>query len=87
MKRSLMVALAVIAIFSIAYVLITPDPNDDIDGVLRPNRPIKVQRLLAVSIPQFQIVAILAFYLFTAPSFSRRLTASELLDFVCVCRC
>ena len=37
MIRGARAALAVVAIFSFAFVLITPDPTDDLDGVLRPN--------------------------------------------------
>jgi hypothetical protein len=37
MMRGARVALVVVAIFSIAYVLISPDPTDDVTGVLRPD--------------------------------------------------
>ena len=88
MMRGARIVLVVLVIFSIAYVLITPDPTDDVDGVLRPNHQAKAQRLVGLSLPQFQVLVIIAFLL-SLPSTrsAQRLTTSELLDLVCVCRC
>ena len=85
MMRGARIVLAVVAIFSIAYVLITPDLTDDVDGVLRPNNQAKAQRLVSLSLPQLQILVIVVFLL--SMSSAQRLTTSELLDLVCVCRC
>lgn len=87
MMRGTKVALLVVVIFSIAYVLITPDLTDDVDGVLRPNHQAKAQRLVSLSLPQPQILVIVAFLLSMPPNSAQRLTTSQLLDLVCVCRC
>jgi hypothetical protein len=87
MLRGARVALVVVVIFSIAYVLITPELTDDFDGVLRPNHQAKAQRLVSLSLPQPQVLVIVALLLSMPPSSSQRLTTSELLDLVCVCRC
>lgn len=85
--RCARVVLALAVIFSVSYVLITPDPTDDVVGVLRANHSFKAQRLVAVSLSQSQppIIAILRF--FTSPICIRRLPAVELLDFIGVSRC
>ena len=88
MVRSARIVLVAVVIFSIAYVLITPDLTDDVDGVLRPNHQAKAQRLVSLSIPQLQVLVIVAFLLsMTSTRSAQRLTTSELLDLVCVCRC
>jgi hypothetical protein len=84
MMRVARVALALVAIFSIAYVLITPDPSDDVDGVLRSNQLGKA--LVSVSLLQSQLLVIVPLPLSMPQSSPQRLTASALLDFVCVCR-
>jgi hypothetical protein len=85
MMRGARVALAVVAIFSIAYVLITPDLTDDVDGVLRPNHT--AQTIVSLALPQSAILVFVPFLLPIRPSATQRLTTSELLDLVCVCRC
>jgi hypothetical protein len=87
MIRGARVALIVVAIFSIALVLITPDPTDDVDGVLRPNHTAKAQTIVSLALPQSAILVIVPFLLPIRPSATQRLTTSELLDLVCVCRC
>jgi hypothetical protein len=87
MIRGARVALVVVAIFSIAFVLITPDPTDDVDGVLRPNHTAKAQTIVSLALPQSAILVIVPFLLPIRPSANQRLTTSELLDLVCVCRC
>jgi hypothetical protein len=87
MIRSVRIALVLVVIFSVAYVLITPDPTDDVDGILRPNHPLTVQKLVADSLLQSQIPIVVIFRFFASPSCARRLAALELFDFLCVCRC
>jgi hypothetical protein len=87
MMRGVRVALVVVAIFSIAYVLISPDPTDDVNGVLRPNHWAKAQGIASLTLPQSPILAIVPFLLPICPSAVQRLNTSELLDLVCVCRC
>jgi hypothetical protein len=87
MMRGARVVLVVVAIFSIAYVLISPDPTDDVNGALRPNHSAKAQRIVILPLPQSPIIAVVPFLLSIRPSATQRLTTSELLDLVCVCRC
>jgi hypothetical protein len=88
MTRSVRVVLAVIIILSVGYVLISPDPTDDVDGVLRPQRRhlIKVQELAAASLLQRRILVIFELLLFAFPLSTLHLTTEGLLDHVCVCR-
>jgi hypothetical protein len=87
MMRSARVALVVVAIFSIAYVLISPDPTDDVDGVLGLNHSAKAQTIVSLPLPQSPILVIAPSLLSTPLNATQRLTTSELLDLVCVCRC
>jgi len=87
MMRGARVALVVVAILSIAYVLISPDLTDDVDGILRPNHTAKAQRIVSLPLPQSPILAFVLFLLPIRPRATQRLTTSELLDLVCVCRC
>jgi hypothetical protein len=87
MMRFVTVALAVVAIFSIAYVLITPDPTDDVTGALRSNHPAMEQKLSAVSVLQSWILVIVLLHFFTSPTSTRHLAALELLDLISVSRC
>jgi hypothetical protein len=86
MMRGVRVALVVVAIFSIAYVLISPDPTDDVNGILRPNHSAKAQRITSLPVPESPILVVVPFLLSMHPS-ATRLTTSELLNLVCVCRC
>jgi hypothetical protein len=87
MMRWARVALALIVAFTIAYILITPDPTDDVDGVLRPSHPAFAQRMLAVSLWEFQTPVTILFHSFPLPDRTRHLAAFELLDVISVCRC
>jgi hypothetical protein len=87
MMRGARVALVVVAIFSIAYVLITPDLTDDVDGVVRPNHSAGAQKIISLALPQSSILTIVPFLLPIRPSAIQRLATLELLDLVCVCRC
>jgi hypothetical protein len=87
MMRGARVALVVVAIFSIAYVLITPTPTDDVDGVLRLNHSAKAQGIVRLPLPLSPVLVIAPSLLSTPRSSTQRLTTSELLDLVCVCRC
>ena len=87
MMRGASVALVVVAIFSIAYVLITPDQTDDVDGVLRLHGSANAQRIVSLPIPQSPIFIVAAFHLPMRPSGAHHLITSKLLDLACVCRC
>jgi hypothetical protein len=82
------VALALVVSFSIAYVLITPDPTDDVYGVLQPNHPTAEQKVLAVSLWEFPISLTVLLQLLSLPAeFTRHSSAFELLDVISVWRC
>jgi hypothetical protein len=82
------VALALVVIFSIAYVLITPDPTDDVYGVLQPNHPTAEQKVLAVSLWEFPISLTVLLQLLSLPAeFTHHFFAFELLDVISVWRC
>ena len=85
--RSARIVLAVIAILSIAYVLITPDLTDDVDAVLRLNQSAKAQRIVSLPLPLSPIFVIVPLLLSMPRSIIQRSTTSELLELVCVCRC
>jgi hypothetical protein len=87
MMRGVRVALVLVAIFSLAYVLISPDPTDEVNGVLRPNHSAKAQRIVSLSLPQPPILAVVPFLLLIRPSATQHFAMAELLDLVCVCRC
>jgi hypothetical protein len=87
MMRFARVALVVVAIFSLAFVLITPDRTDDVDGVLRPNYSAKAPRIVSLPLPQSPILVIVPSLLSMPWSATQRLTTSELRDLGCVCRC
>jgi len=87
MMRVARIVLVVVAVLSIAYVLISPDPTDDVDGVLRPHHSAKAQRIVSLPLAQSPILVVAPFRLPMRPSGAQRLITSELLDLVCVCRC
>ena len=87
MMRGARVAPALVVILTIANILITPDPTDGVDGTVRPNHPAFAQRMLAVSLWEFQTPITVLFHSFTFPGRGRHLAAFELLDIISVCRC
>lgn len=87
MMRAARIALVVVIILSVAYVLITPDPTDDVDGVFRPHHTAKAQRIVSLPLIHFPILVVPSFHLPIRPSGAQRLLTSDLLDLVCVCRC
>jgi hypothetical protein len=87
MMRGAKVALVVVAIFSIVYVLITPDPTDDVNGVLRSNHTAKAQIIVSVPLSESPILVIVPLLLSMPRSATQHSATWELLDLVCVCRC
>jgi len=86
MSRPAQVALALLAIFSITYVLVTPDPTDDVTSVLRPSHFGKAQTLAGcVVLPLAPQIAI--FRLSTPSCWNQRSTTLELVDLICTYRC
>ena len=87
MFRTVRVALALLSILSIAYVLATPDPTDDVTATLQGDHFGKAQKL-AVCFVQPLAPQIAVFRLLTPSSSSnQRLTILELIDIFCSYRC
>ena len=87
MMRVLQIVVVLMVVFSVAYVLITPDPTDDVEGILVSNHPLTAHTLIGVSVPHFQMPTIVLARWSTVPTFTRCLITSELLDLTCVYRC
>ena len=87
MMRMLQIVLILAVVFSLAYVLITPDPTDDVEGILVSNHPLTAPRVLAAAIPHFQMLTMVLARLSTVPTITKSLTTPELLDLTCVYRC
>lgn len=82
------IALVSALIFSIAYILITPDTSDDVDGILRLNNPsATVQKLSAVSLSHSQPLVLAEFGSLVTFSPPPHLGGAELLVFASVIRC
>jgi hypothetical protein len=81
------VGLALLVAFTIAYILITPNTRDDVDGILQQNHPTSADRMLAVSLWEFQTPVSVLLHLFTFTDRGQHLATFELLDVISVCRC
>jgi hypothetical protein len=81
------IALALMVAFTIAYILITPDPTDDVYGILQQNHPALAHRMLAVSLWEFKVPMTVLLHLFTFTDRGQHLATFELLDVISVCRC
>jgi hypothetical protein len=86
MSRRLQVALALFAIFSITFVLVTPDPTDDVTAVSRPSHFGKALKL-AVCVVHRLALPIAIFRLSTPSSSNQPSTTLELVDLLCSYRC
>jgi hypothetical protein len=86
MFRAVRVALALLSIFSIAYVLMTPAATDDVTAVSQRSHFGKAQKL-AVCLVQPLAPQIAIFRLPTPSSSNQRLTALELVDLFRAYRC
>lgn len=86
MIRSVRIVLALLAVLVITVVLITPDPSDDVPGIMNGNHLDQVQKLTVCSInPPAQQCLV---FLFLTPANSHRhLSSLELFDLDCVYRC
>ena len=75
--------LALVVVFAVATILITPDPTDDVDGILRAHHALKSPSLgasVGVSLVVFPLAALAASY----PPIP---TTPNLLRLICTCRC
>lgn len=87
MFRPVLVALALLAVFSILYVLATPDPTDDVNGVLHQPSHFSKGQKLAVCIVLQLAPQIVRFRLSTLSCSDQRSTTLELVDLFCTYRC
>ena len=87
MMRMLQIVVILVVVLSVAYVLITPDPSDDVEGILVSNHPLTAHTLIGVSVPHIQMLTIVVAPLSRVPTFIKCVTTSELLDLTCVYRC
>jgi len=85
MFRTVRVALAFLSIFSIAYVLITPDTTDDVTAVSQRSHFGKAQKL-AVCLVQ-PLAPQIAIFRLPTPRSNQRLTTLELVDLFRTYRC
>src|SRR3981189_2052061 len=81
------VGLALLVGYTNAYILITPNTRDDVDGILQQNHPTSADRMLAVSLWEFQTPVSVLLHLFTFTDRGQHLATFELLDVISVCRC
>lgn len=80
------IALALLAALAISLVLITPDPTDDVIGILNGSHLHRIQKLtFSFTIPQAQQCLVLG--LLAPPNSHQRLSTLELFHLVCVRRC
>lgn len=86
MIRGVRIALALLAVLAITVVLVTPDPSDDVLGIMNCSHPEQVQKLTVCSInpPAQQFLMSL---LPAPPNSHHRLSSLELFDLACVYRC
>ena len=75
--------LALLIVIAVATIVITPDPTDDVDGILRSPHPLRSPSLRAsvgVSLVLFSLAALAA----SSPPIP---TTSNLLRLICTFRC
>ena len=84
MLRLAQVGLAIVIVVSVASILITPDPSDDVDGALQGKHLVKVI-LAPISVSKSQ--SLLPVTRTFGPVAVQRPTLSNLLDLVCVRLC
>lgn len=84
MLRLAKVGLAIVIVVSVASILITPDPSDDVDGALQRQHFVKAT---VVPISASQSGSLLPVTLGFAPVALRRSALANLLDLVCVRLC
>jgi hypothetical protein len=87
MMRVLTVGVALLMIVSCATVLVTPDPLDDINGILHLHHSVKVHKLLAVPLGELRPFVLAAFRSFNPLSPVLHSNSPRFLALVCVRLC
>jgi len=84
MYRLAKIGLAIFIVVSVASILITPDPSDDVNGVLQQRHVVKVP---PARIPPAQSSISHVLVVKTQPLSARTIVGPNLLDLVCVLLC
>ena len=87
MMRVLTIGVAVVMIVSCATVLITPDPLDDINGILHPHYSVKGHKLLAAALGELRPFVLATFHSFNTLSPALHSNSPRFLALVCVRLC
>lgn len=87
MMRVVTIGLAVVVILSCATVLITPDPADDIHGILHHDHSVRGHKLLAAPYAQLRPFALATFHSFNPLIPTLHSSTPRLLALVCVRLC
>jgi len=87
MMRVLTIGLAVVVILSCATALITPDPADDINGILHQHHSVGGHKLLAASSAQLRPFVLATFHSFNPLVPTLHSSTPRLLALVCVRLC
>jgi hypothetical protein len=87
MMHILTIGLAVGVILSCATVLITPDPADDINGILHQYHSVKGHKPLAAPSAQLRPFVLATFHSFNSPISTLHSSTPRLLALVCVRLC
>jgi len=82
-RRKISVFLALLIVIAVATIIITPDPTDDVDAILRSHHPLKSPSLGA-SVGVWLVLFSLAVL---APASPPILAKPNLLRLNCTCRC
>ena len=75
--------IALLVVVAVVTVLVTPDPSDDVQGILRPHKVIKTHGLATM----FGIAMVLAFVERSYTTSSQDVTSQNLLKLICTYRC
>jgi len=87
MMRVVTIGLAVVVILSCATVLITPDPADDINGILHQDHSVRGHKLLTAPYAQLRPFALATFHSFNPLIPTLHSSTPSLLALVCVRLC
>jgi len=82
-RRKFSLFLALLVVIAVTTIVITPDPTDDVDAILRSHHPLK-SLTLGASVGVSLVLSSLAAW---AASSSPIPTTPNLLRLICTCRC
>jgi hypothetical protein len=85
MSRGFKIGIALLALVAVATVLITPDPTDDVQGVV--HHLAKLHKLAVVASIPIKALAASQIGTIVSPDFLTNLPTASLLDLVCARLC